>query len=326
MERRAIQHDYYAPAIYMVTLTTVGREPLLGTLVVDEDNPHIAWSEVGKMVAQEIEKMPVYTPAVKILQKVIMPDHVHLILQVTKRLPRHFSMVIRGFKQGCTKGYDALLKVARTNSQDGAMNVAAQLATCASALTTTNKKPLFAPGMNDKIIWHPSQLPVKIAYIKDNPRRLMLKRQSREYFRIERGHQAVGETFDLQGNIALLRCPLRAVHVRAKWTLEEVTKYSKQWLEEARRGRVLIGAFISEAERQIQNRAIEEGLPLIRIEENGLPELAKPSGQWFDYCADGRLLRICPWPYHTEERVATREQCRAMNRMAEALAGEVLSD
>lgn len=305
MERRAIRHDYCAPAIYMVTLTTVGREPLLGTLVEDEDNPRIEWSEVGKMVAQEIEKIPVYTPAVKILQKVIMPDHVHLILQVTERLSRHFSLVIRGFKQGCTKGYDDRL------------NADASIVTSASALMTTEKRPLFAPGMNDKIIWHPSQLPVKIAYVKDNPRRLMLKRRSREYFRIERGHQTVGETFDIQGNTALLRCPMRAVHVRAKWTPVEVKRYSEQWLEEARQGRVLIGAFISEAEKEIRDRAIEEGLPLILIEENGLPEMAKPSGMWFDYCADGRLLRMCPWPYHTDERVVTREQCKAMNKMAE---------
>ena len=40
----------------------------------------------------------------------------------------------------------------------------------------------------------------------------------------------------------------------------------------------------------------------------------------FDACSEGRLLQVCPWEYHMERRVISREQCLSLNRLVEYIA------
>jgi hypothetical protein len=43
--------------------------------------------------------------ALKVLAQKVMPDHVHLVIQVLEPLPQSIGAVVRGFKSGCTKAY-----------------------------------------------------------------------------------------------------------------------------------------------------------------------------------------------------------------------------
>ena len=65
---------------------------------------------------------------------------------------------------------------------------------------------------------------------------------------------------------------------------------------------------------------MDQGRPLIILLENGFPPLYKPAGRYFQACAEGRLLMVAPFPYHRQRRVITREQCLALNKLAQAIA------
>ena len=180
--------------------------------------------------------------------------------------------------------------------------------------------PLWAPGFNDNRLRTRGQLQHMIAYIQDNPRRLAIKTLHRDLFTIQRGKEYAGTAFDTLGNISLLDRELQAVHVGSRWSAEEKRNYKNGCILAARQGIVLIGAFISEDEKAVKRVALEEKLPMIQLQENGFPELYKPAGEFFDACAEGRLLLMAPWPYHARRHTISREQCKALNLMAEQLA------
>jgi len=92
-------------------------------------------------------------------------------------------------------------------------------------------------------------------------------------------------------------------------------------LAEAVSGTVLVSARISQGEQNIMDAASSLGFPVIRIEDNGFPDIYHPSAQRIDDCASGRLLLIPPWSYrlrsHTEN--ITTLVCKTMNCIAQAV-------
>ena len=92
----------------------------------------------------------------------------------------------------------------------------------------------------------------------------------------------------------------------------------------AKRGAVLLSPCVSDGERQIAREALTAGLPLITMQNKGFSPLQKPSGRYFDACADGKLLMLAPaaWPYQPGEKPMTRFDATAMNRLCQWIAGE----
>lgn len=347
---RSFTHDYHSPHIYLITVTVVDREPVLSAVSGTVEQPIVELTEVGKAVKREIFAIEKRHPQVKVLFNIIMPDHVHLVLRVLERLPEKMPLgnIVAAWKQACGKAYSALLvghgtcsdlkaagcgacsdlKVAHLDGQqqmyNSLLSSEASFSSPQNARTQENKPPyhpLFSKGFNDSILYHRHQLQNMMAYVKDNPRRLLVKRQHKELFAIRRGISVAGMTFDAVGNIALLQKPLMAVHCRSKWTKVEQKAYAKKCILAAENGAVLVGAFISKTEKEIEQTATEHRLPIIRLVENGFDDLYKPSGEDFDSCAEGRLLLLAPWPHHSGYRKITRQQCQQMNEMAEAIAG-----
>lgn len=182
---------------------------------------------------------------------------------------------------------------------------------------------LFAEGYNDRILQGKGQLQRMIDYIRDNPRRLLLRHANSPYFTLHRNLTVAGHTFDVIGNLALLQAPLMAVHCRRHWSPVELNTYATRCSEASQKGTVLIGAFISEAEKTIALKASENRRPLIHLMENGFPDLYKPVGQAFYACAEGRLLQLAPWKHHATHTIVSREQCNALNTMAETIASNL---
>lgn len=159
-----------------------------------------------------------------------------------------------------------------------------------------------------------------MAYVRDNPRRLLIKQQQQPYFTIHRNLNIAGISFDTVGNLDLLRKPKMAVHCRRRWSETELAEYTEQCIKASGQGAVLVGAFISKAERDIALQANKRKRPLIHLMENGFPELYKPIGRTFYTCAEGKLLQLAPWSYHNESRAISRNQCMELNRIAELIA------
>ncbi len=115
MKRRDDNHDYSERRMYMITLETEGRCPLLGTVVGDvmaprgsQNEPRTELTALGKTVQQEWLSIPSYYPQIEVVAVQMMPDHMHGILFAKERLPVHLGQVISGFKAGCRKAVRAM--------------------------------------------------------------------------------------------------------------------------------------------------------------------------------------------------------------------------
>ena len=344
--QRCQLHDYREPCIYHITVTTADRKPLLGQVTGDVQVAKASLTELGMAVRYEINLLPKRYPQIQVLQYIVMPDHVHLILRVKERLPESLPLgnIVAAWKHACGKAYASLsatgnLKVANPNGGAAQQRLSAGIEIVPSrpsgkeAFRSPNNTPgeavqaprylrLFSEGYNDSILRGREQLQHMIAYVRDNPRRLLLKRANSPYFTIHRSINVAGMRFDAIGNLALLQRPLMAVHCRRRWTDKERQTFAAQCLKASENGTVLIGAFISKAEQEIAHAANERRHPLIHLVENGFPELYKPVGHAFYACAEGRLLLLAPWGYHAVRKAISREQCNALNAMAETISSQ----
>ena len=92
-------------------------------------------------------------------------------------------------------------------------------------------------------------------------------------------------------------------------------------LDAARKGYVIVSAFISPKEREIRNQLLLELLPFIEIVDNGFSDRYKPVGKAFYACAENRLVQISCWRYeYARETVVSREMCLVMNQLARVIS------
>ena len=322
MLRRCVGHDYTVRQIYMITMVTEGRRPLFGQVVGKSDAPsdspdfpHIELSELGKRVADEWWAASSHHPEVEVIALQMMPDHLHGILFVKEKMDKPLGMALRGFKQSCNRHYRELIL--------GVPSVPSV------ALSTRQTKPqnrkgedrthglLFARGYNDKLLLRSGQLETWRRYLADNPRRLVMKREHPDLFRVQRGLTVAGTSFSAIGNRFLLDRPVRLqVQCSRRLSEAEIQETVNQYLAEARQGAVLVSPAISPSERAVMRAAFDEGLPLIFLQENGFTDLAKPGGARMEACARGQLLILAPWEHHNEALTIKRSQCLKLNDLA----------
>ena len=221
MTRRCQNWDYRARAIYQITIVQENRrKPLLGRLEILKGGPmpedveaRVVPNALGEAILAHWKRIGEFTPEIKPLFCQIMPDHIHAILEVTQPMARPLGNAIGGFKTGCEK-------------------------LCRQMIPEVPH--LFAAGFQDTILFHEGQLDNMFRYLRDNPRRLAVKRLFPELFRVvgklkvkfqglaplaqnkglvplaqDKGLEAVG-FFSAIGNRFLLDRPLLQVQVSRK--------------------------------------------------------------------------------------------------------------
>ena len=386
MTRRCDGWDYRQRAIYQVTLVQADRaRPLLGRLVIDDPKAppeavtaRVEPSELGAAILAHWKRLGDFTPEIKPLFCQLMPDHLHAILEVTRPMAKPLGNAIGGFKTGCEKIYRELALSAQDkapSAQDkapsakrklnGAWAAGGGLACCepeapcsvpeARASGVSGAPRLWAAGFQDSILFRAGQLDAMFNYLRDNPRRLAVKRLFPDLFRavaaLRRPLPSLGVVgaFAALGNRFLLDRPLVQVQVSRRdfayrrepkaggglkiardaagepLVAQEsaaFTAKAEALLTRARQGAALLSPCVSEGEREIARRAFAEGLPLVVLRNKGFAPLEKPGGRHFDACAAGRLLMLAPaaWPHVPGEKPMTRRDALALNRLAQALA------
>ena len=315
MLRRCVDHDYTGRRMYMITMVTEGRKPLFGQVVgrseavePSPEVPRVVLSALGEAIEQIWLTISSHHPEVKVVALQIMPDHLHAILFVKKQMEKPLGKVLLGVKQACNQAFRKLMPVEF-------VAVAQQY-----AQQSRENGLLFAKGFNDQILLRDGQLEQWLNYLKDNPRRLLMKRENPDLFRIQRGLTFAGLSFSAIGNRFLLERPLK-IQVQCSRSIseEEIKGKMNECLRAAQQGAVLVSPAISKGEKAIMRAAFEEGLPLIYLQENGFTDLAKPGGLRMDACAKGQLLILAPWEHHNEKITIKREQCMKLNEMARAI-------
>ena len=321
MKRRDDGHDYTERRMYMITIEVEGRRPLFGRLKGNPlaqdgsgDEPDIELTALGKAVRDEWLGIPRYFPQIEVMAVQMMPDHLHGILFVKERLPVHLGQVISGFKAGCRKAQRALAAgeaaAEPLRTEKGARSL--QAAAAPLQLPT-----LFAKGYNDLILRSYDELPAWCNYLRDNPRRLLLRRACPQWLRPVFGITIGAYTCSAIGNRGLLSAERRVqVRVSRRLVGEALDREVERFLALARSGAVLVSPAISPGEKRIMRSAFDEKLPVIVIVENGFTPMSKPHGEQFYACGEGRLLILSPWEHHNEKRKVTAQQCGDMNLLA----------
>ena len=341
MKRRAPENDYCSRRMYMITLNVEGRQPLLGSVEGHSDQPagspdapHLVPTPLGEAVSRCWWNISHYHPEVEVIALQLMPDHLHGILFVREQMPVPLGKVVLGFKQGCNKAfrqlsaslphpeveYAAVIQRQTGPRAEGQTAPSAERQTYPSAERLPAKGYLFERGYNDRILLHAGQLDRWKAYLRDNPRRLLMKRERPDLFRLQQQLHVAGYTFDAIGNRFLLDWPVRLqVQCSRSLTAEQIESKKEELLQQARQGAVLVSPSISPGEKAIMRAAVEEGLPVITLVENGLTPYTKPTGRSMETCATGKLLILAPWQHHNERLTIRRDQCLELNTMTSAI-------
>ena len=230
MKRRRVGHDYESRRIYLITMTIEGRRPLLGEVVGNPnapedspDAPRIALNALGKEVERLWRAIPTYYPEVEVIALQLMPDHLHGILFVTSRTNYHLGRVINGFKIATNRAYRAALEAQGTaapaspvirsatpsSSPSSSPSPSQRQCRCGANRHAPKQGLLWSKGYTDGILDRKGQLETWKNYLRDNPKRLLIKRLFPDYFRVQR-HVKVG-TYECSaiGNRFLLSKPLR---------------------------------------------------------------------------------------------------------------------
>ena len=299
----------------MITMVTEERKPLFGKVVGQSEEvapspeaPHIELSALGAEIEKIWLTISSFHPEVSVIALQMMPDHLHAVFFVKEKIEKPLGKVLLGVKQACNQAFREMMPVEF-------VAVAQQ-----HAQQSRDNGLLFAKGFNDQILLRDGQLERWLNYLKDNPRRLLMKRERPDLFRVQRGLTFAGLQFSAIGNRFLLERPVR-IQVQCSRSITEADLQAKTafCLQAARQGAVLVSPAISKGEKAIMRAAFNEGLPLIYLQENGFTDLAKPGGLRMDACARGQLLILAPWEHHNEKLTIKRGQCLQLNEMARAI-------
>jgi hypothetical protein len=215
MGRRLPGFDYSQRRIYEITIVLKERRPVLGRLVKkpcgsaaleDGADHEPTWvvepSALGQAALDCWRKITDFWPQVSLIEAQLMPEHFHGILFVKERLPlmhpdrpegpgnrrKALGDIIRGFKVGCTmawRGTAANMPQGRepaANMRQGGKT----RPNMAEGGTSQGQTPQWAEGFVDTILFHKGQLAKMINYLRDNPRRLGVKREHPELFKVAR--------------------------------------------------------------------------------------------------------------------------------------------
>lgn len=354
-KRRHPKHDYYSKCIYLISINAEESLPPLCELSGDPDSetnpPRERSFRPGLVFKWELKRIVSDYPWVRILQYIVMPEHVHFIIEVKERIPYHLGTLIGELKARCTRSLGLGIS-------------------------------FFEEGFNDRILLGAGQLQRMIGYVRDNPRRRLVKRLHPEWFKSSQileitpgtlaasliapgaasqtapgvasvaapgaacpvasgaaSLAAPGADYELAmivkelfkdgtplnlrmfGNSHLLLDPcIDYVKVSRSYTPEVLAKRKWGWFNIIREGGVLVSPFIHPDERKVREYAESEDGRVVLITRDYIGDRYKPQGHWFDLCASGRLLIISIYDGTQAGRAVTRAEAQRMNALARFLA------
>lgn len=347
--------DYKGRAIYHITLATEKRQPIFGTLIGNSvEEAFIVYSPLGEFVDKTFRNLPDFYRQkgikISILAVMVMPDHLHGVIQVMEPMTKSIGEIVRSFKSTCTSWFKRMYFC---HFDAGSPYYEDELMRFCHIFATRGSIWEYMPaGYHERILHCDGQLERMIHYVKDNPRRLWLKHYNPNLFKLynnlnwcftdEKGTSHTWR-FRALGNMFLLDFPFKQhIHCSRSISFEQLELHYRKWMSNAQMGVVSICSVISEGEKNITKRLREAEMPLIVMLKDGFPpdgspheHYFKPGGVYFDACAAGRLLLIEPYAevldspiiaevVYRKSPTATRESMRyhflALNKIGEVMS------
>lgn len=292
----------------MITLNKNRETPYFSNLV---RNPYEAdpvksirpdYSPLGYVIFRKLREFREIAPGTRITQYVIMPDHVHFIVEIETEIRFPLGDYIAKFKRS-------------VNREARERNI-----------LIPGLNQVFESGFNDQFLTYRRSLDTLYQYIKKNPYNLWERRENPEWYRRIRDISLYGFTCCLYGNPDLLEHPFIypvIVHrsdyrnpevLKKKWELWEYAIYNDG---------VLAGAFVNKEEKRVRDLASLNGTKIIYLKNEIYTARNKPKGELYEYCKNGKLLIVSPdMEKELGKRRDFRGECRLMNSLIEKMTGE----
>lgn len=303
--RRCKGHDYRSRCIYMITILKSPQAPVFSSITQDprytKVSPIVKPTSAGEVIGKCLNELCNEYPNLTLLNRVVMPDHIHFELFVMDKTQKHLGSMIAAFKSNCTVAYNALFPESSLASSKWAM---------------------FQPGFNDKIAFRAGAKDAFYNYIADNPRRYLVKKLYPDYFFHNLQIDICGRKCGLYGNIFLLDNPVKSfVKIsREKSRTPNLDSKIKEWEETIRCGGVLVSPFINPEEKRYRDKAVEEGTGIILIVDYRFSDRKKPYKELFDLCSEGRLLIISTEEYSDPPKAMRYSHAQELNAIAAQVA------
>lgn len=270
MKRRAIWHDYSREGVYLITIHIAMDDErrcyngmllssIVGNPMAPRDNvdyPHPVLTDVGRLVDRKIDDISSYPQFANVVirERVIMPTHIHLIVDVLHELPYyaarkryyHLGDMVRGFKQGCTSLFKRWLKgesveeiLTSVNGGEGCANRAGWEGKAARAYTTVpggkSEVTLWENKYNDHVLIGADAISKASDYVAKNAFYWKLKMDYPNLFQHRVRISVAGCDYSAYGCMFLLNRPDRRqvmchrLAYKSMLTEEEL----KKWAEDA---------------------------------------------------------------------------------------------
>lgn len=312
--------------IYHLTFVVVGRKKLLGRLVPLEqcarkgvkrktELADVEYSPLGLRIHRKVEELEQRHPELKICTKVIMPDHLHLVIWMQEGFEDSVKLLAKGFSQGCSKiarevAHGGLVVEAQS---DGAVNTNSPLPMsdpyeCGNGAHTLFSIPFI------RTLSRRNQLERMIRYVNTNPDNAWMRRLHPDMYTIRRSQEYAGLRFDCMGKVRILDYPDRQVVALSRsLTAEQIQVEVQKALRRAERGVVTYCAAMNDGEKAVTRAIREAGYPLVVMMLDGFPpegsEAARfyhPGGVYHRACGEGKLYLMTPLPenYENPELIA----------------------
>lgn len=156
-----------------LVLPSSGAQDPSSKACLRECNTRIRLSRFGQMVERAIDELPKGLP-IAILERVVMPNHVHFVIRVLEQLPEDtpLGIIIKNFKTTVNQIYKTLRGVP--------LSTRMQYPGCEGKHPTAGL--VFAPDYHERFLFRNGQLQTMIDYCRDNPARLASQVMHPEYF------------------------------------------------------------------------------------------------------------------------------------------------
>lgn len=296
--RRSKTFDYSKRGTYRIILYKDFAAPLLSNVeeaAIPGESPVVTPTALGFMVDSQLMQTNRYFPEANIVYRLIMPDRLFFILYISRDMRKSLKDIISDLKGRCTK---ALYRHRPSQSK------------------SRKRRPAFMSGYCERLITTYEEQEAEIKDMREEPRRLSMKRNDPELFGRMNEVRLAGMTLHVYGNIFLLRNPLKDyVKISRKCSAGDLEQLWIRWREIERCGGVLVSPFIGKEEKHVRNEALKCKGKVIQIVDV-IPTPDNLDEKQRHICHDGRMLIVAmPWASESR-RSLSRETAVKMNEMA----------
>lgn len=275
-------------------------------------------TNAGECFCRALKKWIDRFPKIAVAGYVVMPDHVHICVEVKFYLEIGLGRAIASLKGYASDEFQCSLSSHHNQDRIGANGVDGRQN---RDLNASEKQSFFQKGFNDRIAYSAEQWEKQKNYVIDNPRRYLMKKRYPMLYRMRWLITIDDCQYEASGNIHLLKNPdIRVVRFSRKYMAGEFERKKKEWEVCLRNCGVLVSPYIHPNERVIRDYALAKGGAVIRICENGFAQRFSPQGREFEYNALGQLLLIAPVNHNSQKEKLSYVKAQSLNMIAEKIA------